>query len=61
MSPPTDRLLRAHEVCARLNVSRAWLYRNVTKLPFAIRVRNIWRFSENGLNTYLANNQQEAL
>lgn len=45
--------LKAAEVRDRLNVSRSWLYRNCSRLPFAARVGTGWRFSERGLARYL--------
>jgi excisionase family DNA binding protein len=50
-----DRLLTTDQAAARLGVTRNWLYRHATKLPFARKLsRKALRFSEAGLNRYLA-------
>jgi excisionase family DNA binding protein len=49
----TDHLLTADEAAHRLGVSADWLYRRVTRLPFAVRLGRTVRFSARGLDTYL--------
>lgn len=58
-APPADppgQLLTARQVMERLNVSRAWLYRNAKRgqLPYARRVGNSWRFDAQKLERALA-------
>jgi predicted DNA-binding transcriptional regulator AlpA len=53
-STGSDRLLTADEAAERLGVTVRWLYRR--KLPFARRLsRKALRFSERGLERWLAN------
>jgi predicted DNA-binding transcriptional regulator AlpA len=53
--PEPDRYLEANEVCAALGVTKAWLYRHASRLPFAKRLtRKTLRFSESGLRKYQA-------
>src|SRR5687768_7898252 len=49
--PVAERLLTAHEVAARLSVSKDWVYR--AKLPFAVRLDGHVRFKASGLERYL--------
>ena len=49
-----DRLLAAEEAAPRMGTTVNWMRRKGRRLPFARRVGRFWRFSENGLNSYLA-------
>jgi excisionase family DNA binding protein len=50
-----DRLLTTDQVAERLGVTRNWLYRHATQLPFVRKLsRKALRFSEEGLHRYLA-------
>ena len=48
-----DRLLTVDEVAARLGLSKDWLYRHATKLPFTRRVGRQLRFGSQGLESYI--------
>ena len=53
---PTDQLLTAEQVAARLGASEAWVYRQARRWPFARKLgRRCLRFSETGLDRWLAN------
>lgn len=59
-APPSitqpDRLLEPAEAAARLGVTIRWLYRHAHELPFTRRMgRKVLRFSEAGLQRFLAN------
>ena len=48
-----DRLLTASEAAERLGVSRRWMYRHQTQLPFAKKLSGgTLRFSERGLERW---------
>jgi hypothetical protein len=49
-----DRLLAPEEAAPRMGTTANWMRRKGGRLPFARRVGRFWRFSENGLNAYLA-------
>jgi hypothetical protein len=49
-----DRLLAPEEAAPRMGTTANWMRRKGRRLPFARRVGRFWRFSENGLNSYLA-------
>jgi hypothetical protein len=56
--PATDHLLSPEETAQRLGVSIRWLYRHADSLGFARRLsRKTLRFSERGLDRYLARRQ----
>ena len=49
-----DRLLTPDEAADRLGVTRAWMYRHASKLPFTRRIsRKVLRFSGKGLERWL--------
>jgi excisionase family DNA binding protein len=48
-----DRLLTVDEAAARLGLSKDWLYRHATKVPFTRRVGRQLRFSSQGLESYI--------
>jgi excisionase family DNA binding protein len=50
-----ERLLKPLEAAERLGVSRNWIYVHAPKLPFTVRFGGRVRFSEKGLERYLAN------
>lgn len=53
--PIEERLLTPREAASRLGVTRRWLYRHATELPFTRRLsRRSLRFSEAGLARFLA-------
>jgi predicted DNA-binding transcriptional regulator AlpA len=57
--PAEDRLLTPEEAAARFGVSVKWLYRHHRRLPFARKLsRRALRFSERGLQHYLATRQR---
>ena len=53
--PEADQLLDTGEAARRLAVSRDWLYRNASKLPFTVRLGRGLRFSAAGLARYIRN------
>jgi predicted DNA-binding transcriptional regulator AlpA len=53
--PEADQLLDTGEAARRLAVSRDWLYRNASKLPFTVRLGRGLRFSAQGLARYIRN------
>jgi excisionase family DNA binding protein len=50
----TDRILSAREVAERIGCGKDWVYEHIDELPFKWRQGKIWRFSEAGLETWLA-------
>jgi hypothetical protein len=55
---PEARMVGIHEAAQRLGMSRSWLYRNASKLPFATRPNgHNWRFNTRGLEKYLRDRQ----
>jgi len=53
-STAPDRLLSVDEASVRLGMSKRWLYRNQSKLPFARKVGGAVRFEARGLDRWLA-------
>jgi predicted DNA-binding transcriptional regulator AlpA len=51
-----DRNLDVLEAAARLGVSKSWLYRHASKLPFVVRLGSRLLFSARGLDKW---NQQQ--
>jgi excisionase family DNA binding protein len=51
---PPDRLLKASEVAERLAVSRKFIYEHLDRWPFVRRIGSTVRFSEKGLERWLA-------
>jgi hypothetical protein len=51
------RMLDIAETARRIGMSRSWLYRNASKLAFARRISNRWRFDTRGLEKYLRDRQ----
>jgi predicted DNA-binding transcriptional regulator AlpA len=52
--PQGDRLLDVEAAAGKLGTSADWLYRNASRLPFAIRVgKKQLRFSETGIDRYI--------
>ena len=47
-----DHLLTVEEAARALGVSRDWLYRRASKLPFTVRLGRVLRFSAQGLARY---------
>jgi Helix-turn-helix domain len=55
---PGTRMVGIDEAAQRLGMSRSWLYRNASKLPFATRPNgHNWRFNTRGLEKYLLDRQ----
>lgn len=56
-----DRLLTAEEAAERLAVSRDWLYRRASRLPFTVRLDGgALRFSAHGIARYLRQRRASA-
>jgi excisionase family DNA binding protein len=53
-----DRLLTVAEAAARLSLSRHALYKRARTLPFAVRQGRALRFSEAGIDRYIAQQQR---
>jgi len=56
-SPPAtggDRLLDVKEAAALLGMSIDWVYRRARRLPFTVRMGRTLRFSETGIQRWLA-------
>jgi predicted DNA-binding transcriptional regulator AlpA len=49
-----DRLLDIDELCAILNVQKAWIYHNARRLPFSRKIGGNLRFSSNDLQRWIA-------
>ena len=54
LTSASDRLLDAREVAKRTDLSADWWYRHGKRLPFARKVGRSLRFSEQGLNRWIA-------
>jgi predicted DNA-binding transcriptional regulator AlpA len=52
-----DRLLAVRETAQKLGVSEDWLYRHATTLPFTVRNGRHLRFSQVGLQRWIAARQ----
>lgn len=53
-APQGDRLLDVEAAARKLGTTPDWLYRNASRLPFAIRVgKKQLRFSETGIDRYI--------
>lgn len=53
-APQGDRLLDVEAAAGKLGTTADWLYRNASRLPFAIRVgKKQLRFSETGIDKYI--------
>src|SRR5215470_2577431 len=50
---PEERLLGVEEAASRLGVSKDYLYRQGSRLPFTVRVGRRLRFSATGLARYI--------
>jgi excisionase family DNA binding protein len=48
-----DRLLNVKEAAEKLCVTKDYLYRNSSKLPFTVRMGGKLRFSEAGIERYI--------
>ena len=56
--PDEDRLLTVKEASQMLSVSKDWLYRNASKVPFAVRVgKRHLRFSARRIERYIRQRQ----
>ena len=55
-----DRLIKPKELAERLGTSMDWVYRHWKEFPFTVKLspRQL-RFSENGLEQFLAGKQQD--
>lgn len=53
-----DALLDVEEAAARLGMSRSYLYRHASRFPFVRRVGRSLRFSTNGIENYLRQQQR---
>lgn len=51
--PRPDRLLTAKDVAPRLSCSPRYLYAHAADYPFTVRLGNLVRFSEQGLERYV--------
>jgi excisionase family DNA binding protein len=51
---PRDRLLTVKEAAAKLAVKVGWLYRHADQLPFTVPQGRLLRFSERGIDKYIA-------
>jgi len=49
-----DRLLKIADAAAKLSVSTDYLYRHADKLPFSVRDGRRLRFSERGIEAWIA-------
>jgi predicted DNA-binding transcriptional regulator AlpA len=49
-----DELLDVDQAAQRLSLSKAWLYRHASKLPFTVHVNRQVRFSARRLEAYIA-------
>lgn len=57
-APRPDHLLTAQEVAPRLGCSVRYVYAQATAFPFTVRVGNLVRFSEGGLERWLSRRPQ---
>ena len=56
--PDEDRLLTVKEASQMLSVSKDWLYRNASKVPFAVRLgKRHLRFSARRIERYIRQRQ----
>ena len=55
--PQSDCLLTAEDVAQRLNVTKAYVYKNASRYPFTVREGRYVRFSQAGLARYLDRHQ----
>ena len=53
-----DRLLTAEEVATHLSVTKAYVYKNAGRYPFAVREGRYVRFSQQGLARYIEKHQR---
>jgi predicted DNA-binding transcriptional regulator AlpA len=53
-APCGDRLLAVEQAAAKLAVKVGWLYRHANRLPFTVRQGRLLRFSERGIEKYIA-------
>jgi len=52
---PLGQPLHGADAASRLGISKDWLYRNATRLPFTVRVsEGLLRFSAKGIDRYIA-------
>ena len=49
---PPDKNISVEEAAGRLGVSKDWLYKNASKLPFAVRIGRRLLFSNRGLERW---------
>lgn len=49
-----DRLLGVDEAAVMLGVDKQWLYRRTRSLPFVVRMDALLRFSEAGIQRWIA-------
>jgi len=52
--PIREHYLTVLEVCERLKVTRKWVYQNKKRFPYIQPTRKTLRFSEQGIEQYLA-------
>jgi excisionase family DNA binding protein len=50
---PSEKLLSVEQAAERLGVSKDWLYRRTSRLPFVIRVGRHVRFSAQGIERFI--------
>jgi hypothetical protein len=48
-----DGLVDVHKAAEYLSVSKAWLYKNSARLPFALKVGGALRFDRRGMRRWL--------
>lgn len=54
-APTEDRLLNSADAVSRLGISKDWVYRNASRLPFTVRVSDgLLRFSAKGIDRFIA-------
>jgi predicted DNA-binding transcriptional regulator AlpA len=58
-SVPADHLLEADEAAERMGMKKTWLWTHADKLPFAVRIGRKIRFSERGIEEYIATKQRK--
>jgi excisionase family DNA binding protein len=54
VADPSDRLLTVEQAAGRIGMSSDWLYRNARRLPFTRRAGRSLRFSEKGVDRWIA-------
>ena len=57
-APPGDRLLTVEQAAAKLADKVDWLYRHADQLPFTVRQGRLLRFSERGIEEWIAQRRQ---